>query len=171
MNEMSDPRSHFRWAQAALHADHRRYSKFQAPASGAHGGGHSLYAHRQHSTWGHKRLQECGGVQDCSFFVNVIPPQQLTGSLDGRLPLIGNPVQLIACEDLLTNGHHCGETLATDSKLVPLVATYGVFVRSVAVFHTRAHSTDTTWVSVIGDTDISNLDKSKCRGAASHKQL
>ncbi len=103
-------------------------------------------------------------MQDCSFFVNVIPPQQLTGSLNGRLPLIGNPVQLIACEDLLTNGHHCGETLATDSKLVPLVATYGVFVRSVAVFHTRAHSTDTTWVSVIGDTDISNLDKSKCRG-------
>jgi hypothetical protein len=100
----------------------------------------------------------------CTTFARIRPPVQLTGSIDGSFPLAGDSIKLVACENTAApKGQRCGDTLAIDEKVIPLVADYSVGLTSATVLHTRAPSTDTTWVSWIADTNPARLSRDFCR--------
>ena len=81
-------------------------------------------------------------VQTCTKFSNIVPPQQMTGTLSTSLRM-GNPAQIIACEDTFdANGQLCGEILAADKKAIVRTGLYSITITNITVFHTRAHSTD-----------------------------
>lgn len=103
-------------------------------------------------------------MKTCTRFSNIVPPQQMTGALSGKFRM-GNPVQIIACEDTFdANGQLCGEILATDEKAIVRTGLYSITITNITVFHTRAHSTDSTYVTILGGTNISNLNKKECSG-------
>jgi hypothetical protein len=102
--------------------------------------------------------------EGCAILSNFGPHTVLTGVVWVNFPSVGATVQMTVCEDVKRGVNICGKTLSTAQKIVSLSASYAFVLTNVTVFHTRAHTTDTAYVSVMGGPLISTISKSNCEG-------
>lgn len=102
--------------------------------------------------------------EGCAILSNFGPHAVLKGVVWVNFPSVGATVQMTVCEDVKRGVNICGKTLSTAQKIVSLSASYAFVLTNVTVFHTRAHTTDTAYVSVMGGPLPSTLSKSNCDG-------
>ncbi len=111
----------------------------------------------------------CGADgRGCSVFDDIQAPAERSHILHPYAGLAGRPMEIIVCRRAGTGqDFSCAETLASATITIPTYAQYTVSVDNIRVNHTRARTTDTAWLSLMGNVYGQYFHPERCHRGGS----